>query len=96
LASVPGDPLGGGTGDGHEHVREEDLSNPTATSGITARELEVWMLLATGMSNKQIAVALRISRLTVRNHVNNLYLKLGVHDRMAAALEAFRGGLIKA
>ncbi|HZU19573.1 MAG TPA: response regulator transcription factor, partial [Candidatus Dormibacteraeota bacterium] len=49
--------------------------------GLTSREIEILKLLAGGMANKQIAYRLKISEKTVRNHVSNMYEKLGIYDR---------------
>jgi DNA-binding NarL/FixJ family response regulator len=62
--------------------------------GLTAREIEILKLLATGQANKQVANKLRISEKTVRNHVSNMYAKLGIYDRSQAVLYAVRKGLI--
>ncbi len=64
--------------------------------GLTAREVEVLVLLARGMTKKQIAQALSISVKTVNAHVEHVYAKLGVTSRGAAALFAMRHGLIVA
>ena len=63
--------------------------------GLTVREVEILRLLATGMANKQIAYRLTISEKTVRNHVSNMYEKLGVYDRSQAVLYAVRKGLVE-
>ena len=63
--------------------------------GLTAREVEILKLLATGMANKQIAFRLKISEKTVRNHVSNTYEKLGIYDRSQAVLYAVRKGLVE-
>jgi DNA-binding NarL/FixJ family response regulator len=63
--------------------------------GLTAREIEILKLLATGMANKQIAFRLKISEKTVRNHVSNMYEKLGIYDRSQAVLYAVRKGLVE-
>jgi DNA-binding NarL/FixJ family response regulator len=63
--------------------------------GLTAREVEILKLLATGQANKQIAYHLRISEKTVRNHVSNMYAKLQIYDRSQAVLYAVRKGLIE-
>jgi DNA-binding NarL/FixJ family response regulator len=63
--------------------------------GLTAREIEILKLLATGQANKQIAYHLRISEKTVRNHVSNMYAKLQIYDRSQAVLYAVRKGLIE-
>ncbi len=62
---------------------------------LTPREIEILKVLATGMANKQIARQLGISDKTVRNHLSNLYNKLGIYDRVQAALFAVREGLVK-
>lgn len=63
--------------------------------GLTAREVEILKLLASGMANKQIAYKLSISEKTVRNHVSNMYEKLQIFDRAQAVLYAVRKGLIE-
>jgi DNA-binding NarL/FixJ family response regulator len=63
--------------------------------GLTAREVEILKLMATGMANKQIAFRLKISEKTVRNHVSNMYEKLGIYDRSQAVLYAVRKGLVE-
>lgn len=63
--------------------------------GLTPREIEILKLVATGMANKQIAYKLQISEKTVRNHVSNMYEKLGIYDRSQAVLYAVRKGLVE-
>jgi DNA-binding NarL/FixJ family response regulator len=63
--------------------------------GLTAREIEILRLLAAGKANKQIAFQLKISEKTVRNHVSNMYEKLGIYDRSQAVLYAVRKGLVE-
>jgi DNA-binding NarL/FixJ family response regulator len=63
--------------------------------GLTAREVEILKLLATGQSNKQVARRLEISEKTVRNHVSHMYEKLHIYDRSQAVLYAVRKGLIE-
>jgi DNA-binding NarL/FixJ family response regulator len=63
--------------------------------GLTAREVEILKMLATGMANKQIAYKLKISEKTVRNHVSNMYQKLDIYDRSQAVLYAVRKGLVE-
>jgi DNA-binding NarL/FixJ family response regulator len=62
--------------------------------GLTVREIEILKLLASGMANKQIAYRLKISEKTVRNHVSNMYEKLGIYDRSQAVLYAVKKGLV--
>jgi DNA-binding CsgD family transcriptional regulator len=64
------------------------------THGLTGRELEVLRLVATGMSNRDIAAALVISEHTVARHVQNIFTKLGVPSRTAAGAFAFEHHLV--
>jgi DNA-binding NarL/FixJ family response regulator len=61
---------------------------------LTARELEVLRLIATGATNQEIAEELVISRGTVKNHVSNILSCLGVRDRTQAAIYAHDKNLI--
>ncbi|MGN6792048.1 MAG: HD domain-containing phosphohydrolase [Streptosporangiaceae bacterium] len=62
--------------------------------GLTAREVEVLVLLARGNSNRQIAQKLVVAPKTASNHVQNIYAKLGISSRAAATLFASQHGLI--
>ena len=61
---------------------------------ITRREAEVLRLLACGASNAKTAEALGISATTVRNHVEHLLAKLGVHSKLEAVVYAAQHGLV--
>jgi HD-GYP domain-containing protein (c-di-GMP phosphodiesterase class II) len=63
-------------------------------AGLTAREVEVLVLVARGMSNKEIADRLVISAKTVGNHVEHIYGKIDAKNRAAASLFAMRHGLL--
>jgi two-component system response regulator NreC len=67
---------------------------PTLEEMLSERELEVLRLLAQGYTNTQIAEKLAISESTVKNHVTNLYDRLGVHSRAEAVAWAWQHGLI--
>lgn len=60
---------------------------------LTARQAEILALLATGLSNRDIATRLSLSVGTVERHLANLYTKLGVHNRVAATRYALAHGL---
>ncbi len=66
-------------------LKREDLSQ---------RELDVLQSLVKGRSNKEIAAALFISEPTVKTHLQNLFGKLGVQDRVGAVLAAIRHGIV--
>jgi DNA-binding NarL/FixJ family response regulator len=69
-------------------------SEPISQGPLTERESEVLGLLAKGLANKQIAVALGISEHTVKFHVSSIYSKLNVTNRTEAVREGLRGGWI--
>ena len=66
----------------------------TGVSGLTQRELEVLGLLASGLSNQQIAERLVLSIRTVQRHVENIYTKTGARGRAAAAVFAATRDLV--
>lgn len=74
------------TDDQEAHGRE---STP-----VSRREREILLLISQGKANKEIGRALAISENTVRNHIANIFGKLGVKDRAEAAAQAIRRGLV--
>lgn len=64
----------------------EETQTLEALSDLTGREREVLALLAEGRSNPEIAEALSISVHTANNHVRNILDKLGVNNRVQAAV----------
>ncbi|STO70503.1 DNA-binding response regulator in two-component regulatory system with NarQ or NarX [Avibacterium paragallinarum] len=68
-------------------LEQRPEQNPIET--LTEREMEVLKLIATGLSNKQIATRLFISEETVKVHIRNLLRKLNVHSRVAATVLYF-------
>jgi HD-GYP domain-containing protein (c-di-GMP phosphodiesterase class II) len=66
----------------------------TRPAGLTDREVEVLALLSTGLATKQIAGRLGISAKTADRHIQNIYPKIGVSTRAAAALVAMQHGLV--
>ncbi|MFF3859455.1 response regulator [Streptomyces sp. NPDC002209] len=80
------------------YVRASARPRPAATApaGLTPRELEIWLLLATGFDNAEIAGDLDISVSTVKNHITGIFTKLGVRDRAQAVIAAYESGLVAA
>lgn len=75
--------------------REEARNNKVRSLQLlTPREREVLKLIAKGCTNAEIAERLYISRHTVKNHVSNIYRKIGVDDRTQVAILAIRKGLV--
>ncbi len=84
-------------GAGPDLARVEKLSTtapPRAAGQLTARELQVLALVASGKTNRSIADALSISEKTVARHVSNIFTKLDLSSRAAATAYAFRHHLI--
>ena len=72
----------------------ESENEPLSHGPLTDRESEVLGLVAKGLANKQIAVALGISEHTVKFHVSSIYSKLNVANRTEAVREGLRGGWV--
>jgi len=68
----------------------------TTLAGLTAREREVFVLLASGLSNAELADQLGVGVGTVKTHVNALLNKLGVRDRVRATILAYDLGIVRA
>jgi ATP/maltotriose-dependent transcriptional regulator MalT len=69
-------------------------SSSARTGGLTARELQVLRLIATGETNKAIAARLFLSEKTIERHVSNIFTKLDVPSRAAATAYAYEHKLI--
>jgi two-component system, NarL family, response regulator len=65
------------------------MNNPE----LTDRELEVLQLVAQGMSNLDIGIALRIAESTVKSNINRILSKLGAKDRTQATIIALKRGI---
>ena len=68
-------------------------TSPDAT--LTRRELEVIELAAAGLTNRELAQALRVSEATVKTHLHHAFTKLGVENRQAAIAAALKRGIVR-
>ncbi|MER6567677.1 response regulator transcription factor [Streptomyces sp. NPDC001093] len=82
-----------------ERLSQPEHSPPATVEappdGLTARETEVLLLIAEGLSNQEIARKLHVSTATVKTHINNLFSKTGLKDRAQAVRYAYSKGLVR-
>jgi two-component system response regulator DevR len=76
------------------HFAEDRISNPQTQTPLSRRETEILELVAEGLSTADMARRLWITRQTVKFHLGNIYRKLGVSNRTAAARWAYDQGLL--
>lgn len=82
----------------HHPLAEDEKQTrniPCGIHSLTRREREILELLATGINTRVLADTLHIDYVTVRNHIQHLYQKLGVHSRTEALSFVFRSGLLR-
>ncbi|MEW6029113.1 MAG: response regulator [Chloroflexota bacterium] len=77
-----------------QNIRGESDEEPQLLADLTERELDVLKLIASGLSNSQIAEKLVISENTVKGHVSNILSKLHLADRTQVAVYAWQRGIV--
>ena len=78
----------------HTLPAADRIATPALTS-LTERETEVLALLATGLSNLELAERLFLTEATVKTHVSSILRKLGLRDRVQAVVLAYQAGLVR-
>lgn len=73
--------------------RPADGALPAVVASLTDREVEVLRLVARGLTNDEIAAELVLGRATVKTHVSNVLMKLGLRDRVQAVVFAYTHGI---
>ena len=77
-----------------EFARAPRPAPPKELSELTSREMEVFRLIAHGLSNAEIGEQLFISDTTVKTHVTHVLQKLGLRDRVQAVVLAYQAGIV--
>lgn len=93
VRSVPPPPMRRSGRDGDEGDGGEAPHKPNA-SVLTDRELEILQIIAKGLSNNEAAKVLGLSKATIRTHLEHIYEKLDVTNRVEAVTEGIRQGII--
>jgi len=87
--------LGAESNERQSRLQSPQKSEGTGVQPLTRREMEVLGYLKLGLTNSQIAEELFISSRTVKRHVENIILKLGVSDRTQAVVRALELGVLQ-
>lgn len=78
----------------HFHTESPSGKEEPPYPALTPREVEILQIIAKGLSNAEAAAVLKISRATIRTHLEHIYAKLSVSNRVEAITEGIRQGLI--
>jgi DNA-binding NarL/FixJ family response regulator len=78
-----------------QFARQPPPAPPSSIEELTARELDIFRLIADGLSNAEISERLYIGDTTVKTHVTHILQKLGLRDRVQAVVLAYRTGIFE-
>lgn len=95
-AAEPPRRYGSGPAKGTSRLRRAIGAGLTGTAGLSTRELEIIALVADGRTNKNIAMTLGLSHLTVKSHLGRISQKLGSGDRAEIVIITLRSGRLPA
>jgi DNA-binding NarL/FixJ family response regulator len=76
------------------HTLPGDVASPPSLAALSERELEILRLLASGLSNAELASQLYLSEPTIKTHLSSIFRKLSVRDRVQAVIAAYDAGLV--
>ncbi len=94
VRSVPPPPMRRSGRDGEDGDDTPAPTGKTSGSVLTDRELEILQIIAKGLSNNEAAKVLGLSKATIRTHLEHIYEKLDVTNRVEAVTEGIRQGII--
>ena len=77
------------------HRRHQDSTERQRANRLTPRQTQILQMLSDGMGPKEIARRLEMSPLTLRTHVQNILMRLGVHSKVEAVAVAMRQGKVR-
>ncbi len=92
---IPGDQIRKYVEERTSQAGEQSYSGGDAHQALSPREMQVLICLTQGLSNKEIALKLKISQQTVKNHITAILRKLDVADRTQAAMFAMKRGWVR-
>jgi DNA-binding NarL/FixJ family response regulator len=78
-----------------QFTRTQRPSPPPALDELTARERDIFRLIAGGLSNAEIAEELFIGETTVKTHITHIFQKLDLRDRVQAVVLAYQTGIFE-